>query len=212
MPKKFAINMHLFYTKPNNGVHIFSGFAAALRDAREATGRKPANGVKTNQDKIGSWLGAIGYLCLLDQIGSCFRPSNANRVNGNSIKKALKYFTDLSEKEINAIYALRCAFAHDFSLYNINHRKPELTHQFAVGIGGSMTTVILPKEQWDGDYSNRTPENKTIINLEALGDLIEGVCVKLFNLAKQDELEIELEGGSDELLNRYGVYKKQNKS
>ncbi len=184
---------------------VFSGFVAALGDARLVTGRD-TTGKKTDESKHGCWLGAIGYMALLDQIGNCFKPVYVSPESGNSIRKALRYFTTLPDAEIDALYALRCAFAHDFSLYNINHNTPSLTHRFQVGVGGAMKAVLLPMVRWDGDYSNRTVNNVTTVNLEGFGDLVENICRQLSDLADKGELEVVLCGGSDELLQRYSFF------
>jgi hypothetical protein len=63
----------------------------------------------------------------------------------------------------------------------------------------------MPRLRWDGDYNNRHPENQTRVNLQAFGDLVEGVCSRLVTLAQKKELEICLGGGSDELVQRYMV-------
>jgi hypothetical protein len=208
MPEDQAIKQHLSLFKFHEAdppTLYFSGFTSALRDARKFTGRNPDNGQKLKEQNfgnLGSWLGAIGYMALLDQIGSCFKPKSSSIQIGNTIKKALKYFTTLSDPEIDAVYALRCAFAHDYSLYNI-HSNPSLTHHFGVCQNPVTRFVTLPQEQWDGNYENKNDRNITTINLEALGDTIEQICAQLFELANKNELEVILIGGSDELLQRY---------
>ncbi len=205
MPSKQAIELHLTNHPPTEGVHVFSGFAAALRDARKVTGRDEL-GNKVDHTKHGCWLGTIGYMALLDQIGTCFKPKQKPYENGNSIRKALKYFSNLSDDEIEALYALRCCFAHDFSLHNINKEKQCRTHRFRVGVGASTHIIILPIVRWDGNYESKSPDDFTAINLEAFGDLVESVCHQLLSLASSDELEIVLPGGSDELLHRYSMF------
>jgi len=205
MPAEEAIKIHLSKHPAREGIHIFSGFTAALRDSRAATGRDEF-GNKVAPTKYGCWLGAIGYMALLDQIGTCFKPKQKPYESGNSIRKALKYFSNLSDDEIEALYALRCSFAHDFSLHNIKKDKPSRTHRFRVGIGASTHVVTLPTIRWDGNYESENLDNFTTINLEAFGDLVEDICHQLFTLASRDELEIILSGGSDELFHRYSIY------
>ncbi len=206
MPTKNAICMHLSDRPPSQGMRIFSGFSKALKEAREASGRKPETGEKILGVSHGSWLAAIGYMSLVDQIGTCFKPKASALENGNSIRCALKYFTSLSDDEIDALYALRCAFAHDYSLYNINKSRPNLTHCFKVNANANDPLVRLPPMPWDGDYQNKSKNNHTQINLQAFGDLVESICTKLFNLANNDDLEVTLPNGSDELLQRYAFY------
>jgi hypothetical protein len=208
MPEEKALLMHLLFHPPIQGIHIFSGFAAALRDARKVTGRNINTGDKLSGVLHGSWLGALGYMTLLDQIGKCFKPKSKPVISdGSAIFKALRYFTNLSEDEINAIYALRNAFAHDFSLYN---RHPggnqNFTHRFMVITGTNGPLVKLPKLGWDGDYNNMIEDNCTVINLELFGDLMESICNDIFVLANSRQLEIMLSGGADELISRYSIF------
>lgn len=200
-----AIEFHLTTHPPVEGIHTFSGFVAALRDARIATGRDEF-GRKVDHTKSGCWLGAIGYIALLDQIGTCFKPKQEAYENGTSIHRALKYFSNLSDDEIEALYALRCSFAHDFSLHNIKKDKPSRTHRFRVCIGSSDRVVALPNVRWDGNYESKNLEDFTTMNLEAFGDLVENICQQLSTLANSDELDVVLPGGSDELLHRYSIH------
>ncbi len=207
MPEKNAIALHLSDSPPvdfPNGrkLKIISGFAACLKDTRISTGRDPQSGLVVDPQKTGSWLGSIGYMVLLDQIGSCFKPKNVPMVLGNSIFRALSHFTKLNTTEKQIIYALRCALAHDYSLYNIKKGEPRLTHNFALTkLSGIL--IRMPEAQWDGNYLNRTTDNRTVVDLQELGDLVENICRCLFELAKRDELEIILSNGSDELIQRY---------
>jgi hypothetical protein len=209
MPEQHAIIWHLTHFKVNYGSISFSGYVAALRDARQFTGRDPATGAKIVQHPFshtGNWLGNIGYLLLLDQIGTCFKPRGVAPIAGkhSTIFLALKYFTNLSDDHARAIYALRCAFAHDYSLININ-TKPGMTHNFQVYKSPNPPIVTLPAAVWDGILTNRNANNITQINLEALADEIEKICPDLLQLAQANNLEILLPGGSDELLQRYSL-------
>lgn len=204
MPKDKAIALHLSFSPGANGVQILSGFAIALRDARKMTNRDLHTGEKLAGGGYSSWLGAIGYMALLDQIGGCFKPTGGAPAQGNSISQALSYFSSLSAAEIDALYALRNAFAHDYSLYNVNPKKPSLTHRFELD-PNSPALVLLPTIPWSGDFTNMPPGTATVVNLVLFGDLVEEVCQKLFSLANTNTLDVTLPGGSDELLRRYGV-------
>lgn len=204
MSEDQIIIMHLSKGGVADGMTVESGFRGCLQDARRMTGRDIETGDKLSGERQGSWLGAIGYMTLLDQIGSCFKPKSTKRVGApNTIERALLYFSALSQAERQAIYALRCAFTHDYSLYNINKVRPQYAHQFAVEEGANRPVVILPQQQWDGDPAHRNQANQTTVNLEALGDLVEGICQKLFSLAQNQKLELVLKGGAEELLDRY---------
>jgi hypothetical protein len=204
MPEDEALRWHFGFRLSNGRIEASSGFVGALRDAREATGRDVNSGEKLDgrKERRGCWLGALGYMALLDQIGKCFKPRSKERIKDRPIIQGLRHFTALSTDESGAIYALRCGFAHDYSLVN-DRTKPELTHHFFVYANGLGPVVTLPKERWSGDSSQRTLENRTCVNLEAFGDLVEGVYAVMRDLLDKGELEIILSDGSDELLWRY---------
>ncbi|MCK5763407.1 MAG: hypothetical protein KAH05_04745 [Clostridiales bacterium] len=182
----------------------FSSFNMALYEIRRVTKRDKLTGQRNLSYENSSWLGAIGYMSLLDMIGACFKPKNApSIVESRDFVSALKYFSEnLTEDEILALYALRCAFMHDFSLSN-THLNPKLSHIFVIRIGGIEKVVYLPTTPWDGNCENRTDENQTIVDLEKFGDIVEDICKKIGKFAKNNDLEIILPGGADELISRY---------
>jgi hypothetical protein len=188
-----------------------SCFVAAIRDAREFTGRVPDTGAKLPGGNHGCWLGALGYMALLDQVGSCLKPKDKNE-DGNEIKKSLKYFSSLRDPEIEAIYALRCAFAHNYSLVNVNRRRQARQHVFTLCQGDTASLVGLPRVPWRGAFDAVNADNRTVVNLEAFGDLVESVRISACEQATRDNLEITLAGGVDELLVRYFFIVRQGTS
>lgn len=201
-----AIDAHLYDRPPitlpdGTKIKVVSGFWACVCDTRNFTGRDSAGKV-VDFDKCRSWLGNVGYLVLLDQIGSCFKDRNKAVETGSSIQKALKYFSTISQDSVDAIYALRCALAHDYSLVNKNSAKLNLQHQFAL-TGGTVNLIVKPLQPWDGDMLNRSQNNQTLIDLQQLGNLVEDVYAKILELASRNELEVVLVGGKNELIARY---------
>src|SRR5437016_5185759 len=53
--------------------NVWSCFAAALHDARKASGRNEDTAEVVDPASQGNWLGAIGYLCMFDQLGTTVR-------------------------------------------------------------------------------------------------------------------------------------------
>jgi len=211
MTDKESILLHL--TSRNyeiNGLTYFSSFWGGLRDARKMTGRNLETGVKDNSNTFGhfgSWLGAIGYLSILEQIGNCFEKINGpiTEANKSGIIKALKNFSDLNDdNKIDALYALRNCFVHDFSLQNIG-KSQSLIHHFIVDNSSTNSIVILPLQKWDGIIINKNSLNRTYINLQALGDMIENLILNLITLVYNNEVEITLAGGKEELINKYSL-------
>lgn len=218
MTTKEAINIHLStnYISKNN-LTYFSGLCGGLKDSRKMTGRNmntgekfPDNNMKCSEDEngpcfkghLGSWLGTMGYMALLDQIGKCYKPKNKIKITDNSsaIKKSLKYFTTLNDLEIDSIYALRNAFFHDYSIFNRHNGNNKF---FILDHSHTTPIVQLPLDNWDGNYNNINQNAQTYVNLEAIGDLVENIYKNLLLLALNEELDIELTGGADELVRRY---------
>ena len=179
------------------GMIIKSPYVSALQEARNFTGRNSLTGEKNKNASHGSWLGAVGYMIVLNHIGNKFNnQGKENRLKDilkiidgtNSFVKALVYFSDLSYEKILALYSLRCSFVHDFFLFNINEKNKILTHHFVV-TQGSGEIVTLPNIKWDGDLKNRNV-NATIVNLEALGDLVEKIHKELLKLANSENLKL----------------------
>ena len=206
MTEKEAINYFL-NERIDPEVNIqgsFSSFNMALYEIRRVTKRDKLPGRRNLSYENSSWLGAIGYMSLLDMLGACFKPKSAVKIEeSRDFVRALKYFSkDLTEDEMLALYALRCALTHDFSLCNYSS-NPKLRHHFLIRVGKDDNIVTLPNIPWDENFENRTENNQTIIDIEKFGDLVELVCKKIHLLAKNKELEIILSGGANELINRY---------
>jgi len=85
-------------------------------------------------------------------------------------------------------------FAHDYSLCNWSS-FPNLQHLFVVGVDPG-PLVSLPGIPWDGEFRSPT---RTTVNLEKLGDLVEDIVEQLRELARGNQLEVDLKGGITEL-------------
>lgn len=196
-----AILLHLSDRPAEGQWHSYSSFVAALRDARAATGRNLETGVLEDEPRSGNWLGALGYMALLDQIGKCFR-SRGVSCSKHPVRAALECFAGSSDTEAAAVYALRCSFAHDYALVN-RREDPLLQHHFQVNQDETGPLVALPKTAWDGKLGNRNANNRTVVNLRALGDVTEQVVATIREMADRAELVLVLPGGADELFARY---------
>lgn len=201
------IHLNLQGHQTSSGEIIESCLTSALRDARKISGQNATSGQPDTADQcghLGIWAGAMCYMTILDQIGKCYRPTAKTQIhNGPAIQKALKYFTGLTDAEINAVYALRNAFFHDFSLNNRNGADPSLQHIFTVDTHPPNPFVVLPVAQWDGLMTSRTAATTTYINLNALGDLPEKIYQDLLTLEAARNLSLDLPNGNSELLDRY---------
>lgn len=93
------------YPNGVRGVKHRSSFEAIFEDAATASG----------------WLSTLGFLSFFDQIGKvlCRTGGPSLPAELNRMERALAKFgdcTELSEGDWAALYALRCALMHDYSL------------------------------------------------------------------------------------------------
>lgn len=166
-----------------------SPYMAALIDARRVTARNIRSGKKLNKEH-GCWLGVLGYMALVDHVGGVIKTKNGVR-RDNDFLSALRFFTSLKEREIKALYALRCSFAHNYHLYNNNSKDDDKIHHFKVtsGLTGN-DLIIFPKEKWDGRHETKNNNNKTIVNLELFGDLVENMHKEIISNINYENIDV----------------------
>ena len=203
-------------TPPESLPHWFSSFSAVVRDARQATGRDLHTGQIMDAARTGNWLGAMAYLTMLDLVGTCFRPVPLPRASPHrsTIAKALTYFQPaLADDDILAIYALRCAFSHDYGLVNVGRSNdPEmqarLHHRFVL-VDDDPTPLVKPPapvDRWDGDVLGpQRRRNVTRVNLRRLGQMAEHTVAVVQQASADRRLKIALAGGIKELYFRFSV-------
>ena len=85
--------------------------------------------------------------------------------------------------------ALRCAFAHQYSLINVGkgHNAALLHHQFNVHRGELL--IALPPFPWNGIRTEATNNLITSISLKKLGDLVEEIHKTLLIMASENQLK-----------------------
>lgn len=65
----------------------------------------------------------------------------------NAITRALRSFSEIQDSaRLDAIYALRHAFAHDYALFNPNTKTPSRQHAFNFRADGFSPLIALPKQ------------------------------------------------------------------
>jgi hypothetical protein len=156
---------------------VRSSLEASLTSCREATHRD-ANGNVPFGAHAGSWLGAVGYLALLDQIGGAVMSLRPHRTSsgGSGVERAIAQFTNVTDDEAICLYALRNSLAHDFSLVNIppdrtrRLRRRKLTRLFTLTRGASKL-IEWPTSDWNPRRPNRG--GATSVDVQLLGDLVE---------------------------------------
>lgn len=161
------------------GVKYKSPYLGALIDARNTSG----------------WASTVLYLIVIDHIGGVFkRRGTPRRTKKNKTDKepdfiyALKNFSTLSVREINALYALRCSLVHEYSLSNISKRLG-LSHKFQLS-EGETPFISLPERPWTGRKVKNETKYTTNINIEKFGKFVEDVHREIYKLHKEDKLII----------------------
>jgi hypothetical protein len=163
---------------------VRSSFEAAYTDAEAAT----AAGIV--------WLGAIAYLCFLDEVGTALRRTDKVATANSSVERSLELFSNVDPNSGAALYALRCALAHDYSLVNIprspsKQRQLALRHAFQLHDGGRSLLVEFPATPWDGDFLK---VEETLVDIAKLRDVARGVHAEVYRLHRQGLVALALDG------------------
>jgi hypothetical protein len=153
-----------------------------------------------------SLINVINYLLILDMIGEIFT-SNSNKTR--KIFNSLKRFSNLIEKDIHVIIALRNSLAHNYGLINIpTHEKYNLDqrHKFMLISNRSNNLIDYPTVPWTGEYNDRSDYSYTRIGLVNLFELVEEVYSNLKTEVQNDPLSIlSLKQGVKELKARFTI-------
>jgi hypothetical protein len=186
-----SITQYLSLPFQQGGMEFKSSYIAALTDARAATGRDVNTGQVIDASKVGNWSGALSYMVLIDHIGIFISKLTGGNTDNTKFVKALKDFTTLSDPHIFTLYALRCAFAHQYSLINVGQgaRAAMLHHQFIVHRGE--TLITLPATPWNGIRNPATHNLITHVSLKKLGDLVEEIHERLLVMAAAGQLRAD---------------------
>lgn len=162
---------------PESPSQYVSTFNAALRDARVVCGRDVSTGAFTGVTPNALWAGTLVYFALLDQVGDTLKPAGGRKIaRESSVERALRFFSPgTTRRQRQALYGLRNAFAHEFGLINVNRKRPEYTHAFAVDDSAGGPLVRWPSRRWDGHLSSLKPGSRTVVSLPVFGDTCEEV-------------------------------------
>lgn len=145
------------------------------------------------------WLAAIGALAFFDEIGTAVKLRTFPNPGCSPVEYTLRAFGGLSEPDAAALYALRCALAHDYSLINPNDSKPNLRHAFSLGFSGTPKPVVtLPAVGWDGAM---TGGSTTGVDLRALMAKFDEVHDQV--IAEYHAGSLALGRPADEMRRRY---------
>ena len=199
--KQTAIDIHLkaLDSVGFNGKIYFSCLGQALKDARKASGRNENSGDLDRLEGSHSWLGAIAYLMLVDQIGECYKnPAKGESSYSIPFRKALHYFSDLTQSDNKVLYGLRSSLVHNYSLVSRFRRDPndpwDYCYVFGLQADSNSPLIIPPNEKWRGDISLIEREkHSTTITLRKVGDLVEKMYKYIIDLHGKGQLEITMD-------------------
>jgi hypothetical protein len=205
------------HAETTNTLSYTSLFWALVRDARLTANRDLDTGLQleTNwsQPKQLIWPSSLLYMVLMDQMGTAFQPKGSSPKHTQGFRNALDLFATkvapLTEEDQAALYALRCSFAHDYSLINIpgDQKRSDLFHLFKLiwTPDPSEALIELPPIPWDGTLGLGTPNYRTVVNLWKFEELAESVVGHVQELARADELELGSGLTPHEFAIRYGM-------
>lgn len=178
--------LYLFLPLHAGGMNWRSSLEALLTDARGSGGRNLETGEVQNADHCRSWLSAMGYLALVDQLAALLDvPADANQQKGTTaFERLLLWDGAVTSDEAAAVYGLRCAVVHGYGLLNDPRgrgisveRKRALLHMFRLSADGG-DLVRLGDRTFPMDVSlGDLPE--TCIDLRTLASTIERLVTDL---------------------------------
>lgn len=158
-----------------------SSLGEALAAARLATARDE-HGAKLREVRSPSpMLGCLSYLIFLELCGKVFVPRPSGEANPTREDKripfAIETWADAPVPDLDLLYRLRCALAHDFSVcHSRNTSHFVFNLRFDEPVGPVVQSAAVP---WAGPPHPVQPENQVIVHADALGDLAEGIRRKL---------------------------------
>ena len=192
--------------KTPHGLRRFqSSLKASLDDCRAATHRDIHGDVRPGAN-AGSWLGAMGYLALLDQIGGAVEslaPRQAVAPGTSHVEQALAHFSSLPADDRVCLFALRNSLTHHFSLVNLPRgwkgqslrnlpdRQRQLTRLFTLS-RGEPRLIQPPISSWDPTRPNTTG-TATTVDVQLMGDLAEEVVRELYRHFEAGALRIRVD-------------------
>lgn len=146
--------------------HVRTSLEAALGDIRPAVGRDDG-GQLVHPERSQYWLGASGYLMVLDQLSTVFDYDNYERM--------LISLGELTPEEAGALYGLRNAFVHNYGLTNEGvgslERRERLRHVFTLGHESPELVIFGDRSDVLSGPLWRLPP--TYVDLIQLGNFVE---------------------------------------
>ena len=197
MTEQQAIHRYVFeFGELTAGVTSISCLRAAVRDARQLTGRKLDTGAPRTRLKRGKavWPGTPTYLVLLDQVGQVLAPKRRKPTTEPFMDALADFAPALTNRDRHMLYALRCAFAHEIALANEGRGRHALDrrHLFELHEARDRRLALYPACRWNGLYGNRANRKTgtTKVNLTEVGTVVEDVVAKIEAAASAGQLRL----------------------
>jgi hypothetical protein len=160
-------------------------------------------------DPIAAWPSTLMYLILVDQVGKVIRPaSSAPRDKSDDLRIALGEFDSaLDEIDRDMMYALRCAFGHEFAMANPGPYPDgavgPLRHRFQL-VESTEQKLVVYHGQWNGKYGSACVGGPTEVNLTELANVVERVVSDIEQRVDAGDVRL-IDGVTPEMvLHRWG--------
>lgn len=180
---------------------IISTLAVTRREVRSAI---------TN-DYSKNILPIMGMCAIIEQLGEAYKRIDLPvypHTKASSFKKALYYFNNQSVDNdfAKALYGLRNGIVHNASFYSPGkNTQPHYIFAYT----DSLQNVITPSTSpWDANFNNIHTDYFTMVNPNALLELIEDCLNTVKQASAAGNLKIALSGGKNELIFRYFKWKR----
>lgn len=184
----------------------------AIRSARHLTGRDIVTGkaegildMRTNvlmkDSVLTHWLedehffsGIAMYLIAIDCIGCVFDNKDKNTNKKNGIGRALKLFSNLDDRNVDAIIDLRNTLAHNFGLATEaicgNGKSKKHKHKYKLSFSDDAEAIKLPEKEWNGDFDNKDECCSTVIGVFSFCNLAETIIADVYKCQELGNLNL----------------------
>lgn len=156
-----------------------------------------------------SFSGLILYLVSLEMMGKVFnKKPNKKDTQKHGCKRAIEQFSNLSKEIKFAIVALRNSLVHATGLINIPPHKNKLgldRHKFSLDYTTQGDVIEFPTVGWNGNFTAKADSQSTTVRVIPLILAIEDIYTHLVDDLGNGHIELNLDGGLEELKARYTI-------
>lgn len=194
--------LHLYAESPmiTKDYSVISTLAVTHREVRRAMTNEYSKNI----------LPIMGMCAIIEQLGEAYKRSDLLMypdANASSFKKALYYFNGQGPNDdfTKALYGLRNGVVHNASFYSPG--KGSQPHYIFTYSDTTSTAITPSTNSWDANFNNIQTDYFTMVNPDALLELVEKCLQTVQQVSDAGNLEIALAGGKNELIFRYLKWK-----